>query len=169
MRLMLDLETLDTKPSAIIVSVGMVDIDNLDDTSYYVLDIERQRTRTISASTVKWWVQQSPQARDVFATTKPLPPPSAAVDIAKLVNMSDEIWGNGVGFDNAILANFLEQHGYEWPFWKDRCFRTVKALYRRELEGTDIIHGEAHNALDDAIKQAKQLKYIEERIGRPIS
>lgn len=85
--LMIDIETLDTAPEnkAVIVSVGMVKFNLLDEdtwetiesdpdrSGYWVLPIEPQlkRGRTIGSSTLLWWVNQlktgHPEAGTIFS------------------------------------------------------------------------------------------------------
>jgi len=44
-----------------------------------------------------------------------------------------------------------------WYFWNDRCYRTMKSLYPQIPMERDGVH---HNALDDAISQARHLMAI---------
>ena len=41
-----------------------------------------------------------------------------------------------------------------WPFWNNRCFRTVKNIFSQVPAPR---HGIAHHALDDAERQARHL------------
>jgi exodeoxyribonuclease VIII len=65
------------------------------------------------------------------------------------------LWGNGAAFDNVILRNSYVRCSIEapWQFWQDRCFRTVASSSPMKR----VAEGVAHNALDDAITQAKHL------------
>ena len=74
--MMFDLETLDVKSSALVLSVGAVIFETLPaetgnyyvirDRFYRVLDMERQFMigRTVSQATLLWWMQQCQDARD---------------------------------------------------------------------------------------------------------
>ena len=77
--------------------------------------------------------------------------------------MIEGVWGNGASFDNVLLATAYKRLGMEtpWPFWKDRCFRTMKNVCKvdHSFEGT------AHNALDDARSQAQHLIKIDAKLG----
>jgi hypothetical protein len=148
----------------------------------------------IDASTIAWWMQQSDQARaDAFAQ----PEGAGRGAIQEVINdfadwlgfvsfadkvapdpMPDNftlegdeisIWGNGVGFDNVILANAYRRFGLPvpWNFHKDRCYRTVIGFggETSEMLGAGplpkrVQEGTHHNALADAISQAKHLKAI---------
>lgn len=64
-----------------------------------------------------------------------------------------EVWSNGA-VDHAWFNSMFEYSGYKnpIPFWKQRDYRTLKALFP-EIKREE--YGVAHNALDDAIGQAK--------------
>src|SRR3546814_2365974 len=74
--MMVDLETLDTKNSAVVLSIGAVVWETLVDDAgsldysvverfYRVLSIDEQLAagRTVSESTLLWWMRQDPTAR----------------------------------------------------------------------------------------------------------
>lgn len=178
--IMIDLETMGTRPDAPIIAIGAVMFDHIEgggkvyaDQGFYVnVDLQSAVTTgaKIDPSTVMWWLQQSKEARAAFDTK--------GVDLVAALDKLDAwfdshwangresaygVWGNGASFDNVILAESYKRLGMTppWPFWKDRCYRTVKSMYpevKMERSGTH------HNALDDAISQAKHL--IEMNRGR---
>ena len=52
-----------------------------------------------------------------------------------------------------------------WPYRNNRCYRTLKGLLPAiELERS----GTHHNALDDAITQARHLQKIVRTLGSPM-
>ena len=66
------------------------------------------------------------------------------------------VWGNGASFDNVILSESYYRAAIlrPWPFWKDRCYRTIKTIY----PDVELVRsGTHHNALDDARTQAEHL------------
>src|SRR4051812_25387336 len=68
---MIDTETLDTKPTAVILSIGACRFNELDIDSngfYRAITIESNMDegRTISASTLRWWMKQEPAAQAVM-------------------------------------------------------------------------------------------------------
>jgi len=75
----------------------------------------------------------------------------------------DGVWGNGASFDNVILSEAYRRIGSEapWPFWKDRCYRTVKSMAVVPMSRT----GTHHNAIDDARDQALHLMTINDEWG----
>lgn len=176
--IMLDLETLDTVSSAVVISIGAVAFDpytnELGD-KFYVemvgdLAAQQARGRTISGDTVRWWMQQDVLARRVFAD----PPP----DGVERVNTFEalyrfnrfvvtnghrhaNIWGNGADFDNIILGSLYDAFGLRkpWSYSHNRCYRTIKniGIGPRKPRMREGVH---HNALDDAITQAIHLQEI---------
>ena len=76
------------------------------------------------------------------------------------------LWGNGAAFDNELLKAALLQYcciREPWNFRIDRCFRTVKNLYKEQVPEPHFI-GTKHNALDDAMHQARWLNQILQHI-----
>ena len=160
--LMLDIETLDTKPTALVLSLGLTwfDFDDPNVVPYggqhYRLDLREQQDklgRTISVDTVMWWMGQGVKAQEAwqFATVTPVPTVLGVVEGA--VKQSDRVWAKGPDFDCVILASLFP--AIKWPFWKHRDVRTVldvAGIRDRKFEGI------AHNALDDAVNQANALR-----------
>lgn len=175
--IMLDLETLDTSPTALVLSIGAVAFDpitgELGERFYveFTDDLAAQETlgRTVSADTVKWWMQQNAMAKQVFGTV-------AEAGIRQTLGAGlgqftqfvirnggkdAKIWANGADFDNVILGSLYRNAGLlpPWRYSNNRCFRTAY----REFAGADFVRGNygvAHNALDDAIGQANSLLEI---------
>lgn len=177
--IMLDLETLDSCPTAVVLSIGAVAFDPystaLGDRFYVELtdDIAAQqsRGRTISGGTVKWWMQQDVLATQVFAT-----PPMEGVERVDTFDALDrfgrfvaangddevELWGNGADFDNIVLGSLYDAFGVRkpWSYRRNRCYRTMKNLGIGPRKAQIMHEGVAHNALDDAITQARHLQEI---------
>ena len=163
---MLDLETMGNCPNAAIVAIGAVCFDierrELGENFYQTIDLESSVAGggVMDASTVLWWLNQSEAARqDIITGREPI---DSALELFSDwigVIMDDEriiMWGNGVAFDNVILASAYRQHNIlqPWDFINDRCYRTIKSL-KPEIKMQRT--GTYHNALDDAISQAKHL------------
>lgn len=160
---MVDIETLDNKPTSTIVSIGAVKFgpNGYDecDTFYQVVDIQSciDVGLTVSADTVKWWMRQSDQARDVFQEVGGHLA-SVLIGFSKWLPSDCKLWGNGASFDNTILSNAYSvlNLSQPWKFWNDRCYRTIAAMHDRQR----FQQGVHHNALDDAISQAQHLIQI---------
>lgn len=177
---MIDLETYDTRPEAIVLSIGISLFDPNDTAAppvqgyYGVLDITSQidAGRTTSQSTLDWWSQQSPEARTVLTATK-----KPVVAVLKKVTSSIDwsqiggVWGNGASFDNAMLKSLWADFGMElpWAFWLDRDQRTIKALYEARFGKISFPReGVHHNALDDAMHQARELQFMLHHLGAKV-
>lgn len=174
MHMQIDLETLDTTPTAVVLSVGVALFnpyapEGTPTGHYWVVDTADQlaQGRTTSQATLDWWQGQSPEARQVLTAPDRTPAREVMEGVALIVN-SDEIehvWANGPDFDCVILRSLFDTYGLEWPFWKNRCHRTMKQL--RLPEGVVLPEraGTHHNALDDAIHQARVLTTITNALG----
>lgn len=180
--IMVDLETLDTTPSAVVTSIGAVAFDpyskELGDNFYLELTddlaVQQERGRTISADTVVWWMRQGQAAQQLFA-----PRSGSAVrcstasalthftDFVRLNGGKDaKLWGNGADFDNVILGSLYKSFGVNkpWSYGNNRCFRTIKNL--KGAPGSPDRVGVHHNALDDAVTQALHLQKIMAHFNR---
>jgi exodeoxyribonuclease VIII len=167
--IMLDLETMGTKPNAAIVSIGAVFIDfennTLGDEFYRRICLESsvQCGGVMDAQTVKWWMQQHELARrEIYTATATMNKSLEAFMSfisAKVATKNVKIWGDGASFDNVILRSAYENCGLiaPWKYWNDRCYRTIKNIYPDVKERQS---GQVHNALDDAISQANNLLAI---------
>ena len=162
---MIDLETLGTRPDAVILTLGAIKFDPFKPDVepgpgiYFRLDIENQLAlgRTVDDSTIDWWGQQDPKVReeamgDLEGETR--------VDVAKLkyeLNKFlvgvDYIWAQGPAFDIVILEDLYRSQGwgFPWHFWQIRDSRTLFGVHGDPREkGRD----QAHNALMDCYYQA---------------
>lgn len=161
--IMIDLETLDTRSTAVVIAIGIVAFalnGTIRGDFYCRLNIDDQLSsgRTVSGSTLSWWMTQSEEARrQNFSgeTKKLIDGLRLCADFVRAVDPAG-VWGNGANFDNAILASlFMSQSlPVPWAFYKDRCYRTVSSMYpsiKRAQGGTH------HNALDDAHSQVVHL------------
>ncbi len=169
MEVMLDIETLDTRPSAVVLTIGAVAFDwngAIGSPFSVRLDAVPQQTqgRTVDVSTVEWWLKQEKAAQaavmipavaiinalDSFALwLKPLRPAG--------------VWGCGADFDCAIVASLYASFDYPCPFtWRQhRCYRTLKSL-RPDIKPE---HDASHIAQDDAIRQALHAIRIGQALG----
>lgn len=164
---MLDIETLDTQASTIVVSIGVVAFDPINfgiRGSYYtVLEMGEQkyRGRTESEDTKAWWTAQPEDACAVF--TAPREEVEAALTtLAAFLEGTSGVWGNGADFDNVILGSLFRTFGMKapWSFGKNRCFRTVKNILMPDDYKRPERIGVHHNALDDAASQLFELEAI---------
>lgn len=167
--LMIDIETLGTSDDTIVLSVGvaMFNWERPDDpvkpVTEFGIDVKEQEKmgRTLSIDTLMWWMQQSDKARRIFDESQHrLSCMEAVVQIVNAVSLADGVWANGPDFDCRILGHLTKQilPQSKWPFWKNRCVRTMKGLYP-EASSIKFV-GTAHNALADAVHQAEQMRSV---------
>lgn len=158
---MVDLETMSTRSNAAICSIGAVKFegDKILDTFYCTVDIKscKEAGLHIAKDTVEWWSKQNKEAfRELTKNNISL---QEALDKFEIWfgPKSLPLWGNGAVFDNTILGNAYFNTGRKppWHPWDDRCYRTVKALFK--WIPADERQGTYHNALDDAMHQTKHL------------
>lgn len=158
--IMVDLETMGNSNNAAIVAIGaaVFSEEGVGSTFYRTIDLDdAAKYGVIDASTVKWWLQQEADARrELYLASCPLR--VALMDFSAWLGSQgavDGVWGFGATFDNVILRNAYKALDLfcPWHFRKDRCFRTVAAMYP-QVEWEPRV-GTHHNALDDAVTQAR--------------
>lgn len=158
---MIDLETLGTRPDAVFVSIGACCFDPhanaIGPIFYRRIDwTDAMSARTVDAATLKWWMQQDDAARlEIVKDGDPLQ--TVLSDFAAWLPDNSKVWGNGAIFDISIL-----QHAYDYkPPWKYsnvRDVRTVVELASGRVSKDEFVReGVFHNALDDAVFQAKMV------------
>jgi len=164
--IMLDLETMSTQPHAAITQIGAVEFDldcGLIGQTFHAhiaLPSNADHARHIDADTVLWWMKQSEEARAAFLLPS-VSLPEALISFSSWMSYRGEtkhlkVWGNGASFDNVILTSAYKACliNQPWRYYNDRCYRTIKSMHPSiPMERT----GTHHNALDDAISQAKHL------------
>ncbi|AMO58146.1 hypothetical protein GZ77_20645 [Endozoicomonas montiporae] len=178
--LMVDVEAAGKNPSAALLSIGAVFFDpatgGMDESFYAPIKLSSSQYYggDIDASTVEWWMQQSDAARAVFSDENRSSLKYVLEEFSKFIKVcaGDHdvyVWGNGPAYDNAILSHAFHKTWVKqpWSFSKDTCVRTMVML-GREL-GIDPKNelpreGEHHNALDDAIHQARYVSLIWQKL-----
>lgn len=170
--IMVDLETLGTKPGCAILSLGAVvfSAHGLGEQFYRVIRTKSCYRAGLNSDddTLSWWVSQSLEAKQVLTealsdtTSEPL------IDVLKSFNDLLEkyggtegvlVWGNGANFDAPILRAAYEALGLtpNWHFMHEACYRTLKTMYLNgpkapQLPAKKLI---SHHALFDALHQAE--------------
>lgn len=157
---MIDLETLSTRPTAAIVSIGACKFSDTKIVSEFYVNVSAKSSKEnglhVSKETVDWWLKQSDSARNALLIN---PQP---LDVALKMflewygSKSLKTWSNGADFDLPIMANALLQCSMEvpWKYWDGMCVRTIQTLTNSKVPRQEGTH---HNALDDAVNQAKYI------------
>lgn len=163
---MLDLETWGTDNKAAIISIGACKFDENEIIDSFHVGVDPASCQAfglnVDADTVMWWMDpERDEARREWLKLEKIDIASAALGFELWCKNSREviaIWGNGSTFDNIVLRSAYEATGQKYPvsFRQDRCYRTM-----RDMTATSMVrYGTHHNALSDAISQAKHLQRI---------
>ena len=168
-RIMVDIESLDTDPTAVILSIGAVRFNNggIQARFYTTIDIQSclDAGLTVSGKTIQWWMDQSEEARRVFSTMA-VPLQEALEQFSQWLEKSEglEVWANGSTFDIAALEHAFKKVGLPvpWPYYSVRDYRTFKSMYPKAVvDDLRVEPTTAHNALDDAEAQALTLGMLD--------
>jgi len=170
---MIDLETLDTRPSCQILSLGAVKFNALSNDPphsdlYIKPEIEQQKEkgRTTSESTIEWWMKQDPSIREEAFSVKGRMKVETMLDhLTEWLIDVDTIWGHGYGFDISILENLYrnwDRH-IPWNFWQVKDSRTLLSCCKKDPRKS--IQNNLHNALSDAYFQAKSVQIAYKELG----
>jgi hypothetical protein len=171
---MIDLETLDTRPSCTVLSLGAVKFDATNDAEphsemYLKISVDDQDRlgRTTSDSTIEWWSKQDPKImEETFDQTGAVTVEEALQQLTKWMVGVDTLWGHGYGFDITIIEDMYRNIGkpIPWNFWIVKDSRTLFGCCekdpRKVLQQADL-----HNALADAYFQAKGVQYAYKELG----
>lgn len=180
---MVDIETLSTAVNAAVLSIGAVEFDpmsgKIEREFYHELDLSEQTKRHIDASTVQWWVKQCLVNTDniAFLTKNNREKDEVAFVLVRLGafiagNESHyfaraegyekiALWSCDPDFDTAILTDLYKEHNLllPWRYSETMSVRTVRML--TQIAGMEIpVHEADHNALNDCIRQAKEVSYF---------
>ena len=166
--IMIDLETLGTSVNAPVISIGACAFDistgKIDETTFYrrVDWASAVRGRKLDVATIKWWMEQSEDARrEVLEPGDPIENVLTSFnDWIKPFAQEDGnvfVWGNGACFDITILETLYDLHDAPtpWQFWEVRDVRTIVHMADGIVKKPELSKGTAHHALDDAVHQAK--------------
>lgn len=158
--LMFDLETLDTKPSAVVLSVGAVVWETMKNEELGltwepvekfqgVLNMTEQflRKRTVSQDTLLWWLQQDRTA--IAEAFDPIRKPASKVlcDFADFVGKYAD---PEVG-DPGINAFWASPATFDFPIWEDLamtfgCY--VPWTYRQKYDVRTVVREACYSAKD---------------------
>lgn len=160
---MIDLETLDTLPSATILTIGAVKFDPFgDDVNnptceklYIRVDIDSCDAlgSTVSPDTLAWWAKQSQEAQnEAFDPEGRVDIKLALEQLFKFCRGAKRVWSHGAGFDVIILEHHFRKINklIPWSFWEVRDTRTLFDLGINPSRPPVL----KHHALEDAWNQA---------------
>jgi len=164
--IMLDIETLSTRPNATIVSIGAVKFDfDWGITERFYINVDPSDGKRlgchIEEATCTWWSKQPVEASSAWRID-PKPVQHAIKEFSDWIGPDGHmVWANGAAFDIPILENSfrLTEQNIPWKYWHINDYRTVLNILgynNKKLRSADK-NTVYHNALDDAVFQAETL------------
>lgn len=178
--LMVDIETMGKKPTAPILSIGAVSSVLTRGnwrTVHCAVNLESAMNSGAIAEpdTILWWLKQSAEARAAVCNKEVPSLNEALLQLADFIKANSinpdflRVWGNGAVFDNVILRESYNRTALPepWNWFNDRDVRTIVELGREigfNPKRDMPFDGEPHNALHDAIHQAKYVSAIYQRL-----
>lgn len=180
LHLMIDLETLSLSSNAYIRSIGACFFDEHgpQDKFYISCDGPPQEFSDVDEDTLLWWAKQDEAARNALENPGNIDLEYALKELNMFIKeVRDDysstsvqsggtgyvdvwVWANGSDFDTVILRNAFERLRMQmgWHWFNVRCYRTLKNIHR-EIKAPDF-EGQKHNALSDAVHQARHASII---------
>jgi exodeoxyribonuclease VIII len=162
--IMIDIESLDTGPDCVILTIGAVLFDPKGQGIIERLElrptIEDQTelyNRTINDDTLRWWGEQSEAAQEEALGDRDRVSFKDCMDTLykwcwKYNN--GHVWSNGASFDIVVMEsawrNFKQLP--PWSFWNIRDTRTIYDICGVRLKSDG--HVTSHKAVEDAERQA---------------
>lgn len=158
---MIDIETLDTKSTAVILSIAAIAFNietheicerNVNLSIDYKSQIDEGRTTSIETSL--WWSEQSKEARRVaFAGKENLDKAIMFLNSYIIHNCNNyvRVWANSPAFDLNILNDAFGQMNLAWRYSQERDVRTLINLLPELVKALDI--ETTHIAIEDCRNQ----------------
>jgi hypothetical protein len=176
MDVMIDLETLSTRPNAVILVIAGVKFNrsgNLTelkemDTFYRRITIDSCLTWGMhtDSDTRKWWDKQDPEIRaEAFGE----PREDLFVALREFIawyGNSRWIWSHGATFDIVIMNEAFRACGMQepWKFWDCRDTRTLYDI--AGIRNNELPQLAKHHALHDCHRQIWGVKMAMKRLGK---
>lgn len=166
---MVDMETLDTKLSAVILTIGAVVFDPFSDAPFQELymrvSVEDQLAagRTISDSTLEWWSKQDPEImEEAFGEEGRIPLDQALNTLHKFAWNCHKFWSHGLSYDLMVIQNLYDAHNKTYP-WQYYDMRDTRTLF--DIVDPEMPQASKHNALEDAKRQAIGVRNAFRKLG----
>ena len=170
--IMLDLESLGTRPDCAILTLGAVKFDeytpgSFGDSLYLRIDVDEQLVlgRTVQEDTLEWWMSQAEDVREeALGEDGRISMEEMYKQLNRFLVGATNIWCQGPAFDIVILENIYRQYGWPtpWQFWQIRDSRTLFGVH-----GDPRVKGKVglHNALEDCVSQAEAVQQVYANLG----
>ena len=167
MDIMLDLETLSTRPEATILTFGAIKFspynqEPMTDGIYHRINVDEQIElgSHVDENTIAWWGQQADDVREeALSPDNRISLEEFTANLNRFLVGAENIWAQGPVFDIVILENLYRRLGKPcpWQFWQIRDSRTLLSSLGDPRE-----KGKAglHNALEDCKSQAQAVQFV---------
>lgn len=162
--IMIDIETLGTQSSSVILSVAAVKFNlqtgEIGEHFYKKVDMQSciDSGLKINTSTLKFWMEQRHEVlKDLLINAHPLRDVLTNFSIyIKSFGEAMNMWGNSARFDLGLLHNAYDtiKQPIPWDFRKECDVRTLVML-KPEIKADMTFEGDKHNALHDCFHQIK--------------
>jgi hypothetical protein len=160
--IMIDIESLDTSPYCVILTIGAVRFDPKGTGVVEKLElrptIDEQTevyNRVINDDTIRWWGTQHPDAlEEAMGDEGRIPFRDCMEQLYKFCWNRRAVWSNGAAFDCVAMETAWQQLDMRipWPFYTVRDTRTLYEIAGVKLK--DGGHVTTHKAVEDAERQA---------------
>ena len=169
---MVDLETLDFKPTSVILTLGAIKFNpyTFDEpvTGLYLrlnVDQQLEMGRSTSESTIEWWSKQSEEVREEAMGEKDRVDVKDAMEqFHKFVWNGGPIWAQGPQFDMVIIENLYQMLNKPLS-WSHQAIRDSRTVFNLGVDPKMEKGDQAHNALADAYWQAKGVQNVFNQLG----
>ena len=172
---MIDLETLSTRPNAVILVIAGVKFNRTSkitelkkmDTFYKRVEIDSCLIRGMhsDAGTRRWWDKQPAEIREeAFGN----PREELSIVLRQFIEWlgeSEIIWSHGATFDIVIMNEAFRRCNIEvpWKFWNCRDTRTLYDI--AGVRNSELPKLARHHALHDCHRQIWGVKMSMKRLG----
>lgn len=168
--IIIDIETLGTRPGSVITSIGAIKFNLINDDYVFferniTIDSSLKANLKIDPGTLKFWMEQ-PNRMELF-TERAIDLEFALDDLVKFINPDDKtyIWGNSARFDLGLLDYLYERT--PWITWNEMDLRTLNTLFpEHREEAKKTLQRTKHNALNDCVFQVKYLRSILSQLNK---
>lgn len=166
--IMIDIESLDTSPYCVILTIGAVRFDPRGDGIVEKLELRptiedqtEQYGRIINDDTIRWWGTQNPAAlEEAMGDNDREPLKDCMEKLYKFCWNRQAVWSHGAPFDVVVMETAMRQTLTErpnpipWPFYTVRDTRTLFEIAGVSLKDKKYSTKTTHKAVEDAAHQA---------------
>jgi len=151
--MMIDIETLDTKATALILQVGVVIFNRKKNIETMEMNLGWHQQivdgRTVSRDTLDWHKKQGRNWKVFFGAIGSIQILNEVMKELQRVYDIKKVWSRG-SMDAAVLR---DAGCYPFPYWMERDCRTLDEFKKMEKKNS-------HNALDDCMNQVNHVRSV---------